>query len=91
MCRRLGKKHHQYVGGEGLRRQRYEKSIWSGRPLASTYTVRILNDHCYLRDVFWNPQHDVVDSQGVFKRLTPRKQKLYIKLERYYDRSFNGK
>ncbi|MNN34142.1 hypothetical protein D3C81_1479350 [compost metagenome] len=90
MCRRLGKKHHQYVGPEGLERQKYEKSHWNPkRRLCDTYMVRILNDHTFLRDVFWNPQCN--DPQGISKPLTRRKAKLYAKLENYYDRAATGK
>ncbi|MNC56664.1 hypothetical protein D3C75_1062760 [compost metagenome] len=51
--------------------------------------VRILNDHTFLRDVFWNPQCN--DPQGISKPLTRRKAKLYAKLENYYDRAATGK
>ena len=86
MCRRLGKKHFQYVGSEGLERQKKERMIrapW--RRLCDSYRVRLLNDHCYLRDVFWNPQNN--NPEGVLKQLTPRKQKLYDKLEKYFERT----
>jgi len=90
MSRKLGKKHRQYIGPEGLERQKHEKSHWNPkRRLSDTYMVRILNDHTFLRDVFWNPQNN--DRTGNGKVLTPRKAALYSKLEKYYDRAHNGK
>jgi len=89
MCNRLGKNHFQYVDGSGLVRQRYEKDTRTGRSLATMYRVRLLNDHCYLRDVFWNPQNN--NRSGILKVLTARKQKLYDKLEKYFDRTNHGR
>jgi hypothetical protein len=86
MSRRLGKKHFQYVGTEGLERQKHERmerAPW--RRLCDSYRVRLLNDQTYLRDVFWNPQNN--NKEGILKRLKPRKQKLYDKLDRYFDRT----
>jgi hypothetical protein len=90
MCTRLGKKHWQYVGQEGIERQKQEKSHWNPkRRLSDTYMVRILNDHCYLRDVYWNPQNNV--PEGISKRLTNRKKAHYAKLEKYYSRASSGR
>jgi hypothetical protein len=90
MCRRLGKKHPDYIGPEPLQQQKYEKSHWNPkRPLSDTYMVRILNDHTFLRDVLWNPQCN--NPQGISKVLTRSKAALYAKLEKYYDRAGNGK
>lgn len=90
MSRRLGKKHFQYVDGSGRERQKHERMILAPwRRLCDSYRVRLLNDHCYLRDVFWNPQNN--NSEGILKKLTPRKQKLYDKLEKYFDRTGSGK
>lgn len=90
MCNRLGKKHFQYVGTEGLERQKKERMIrapW--RFLCDSYMVCISNDHTNLRDKFWNPQNN--NFQGLAKRMRPSKLKLYAKLERYYNRAGNGK
>lgn len=90
MCRRLGKKHPDYIGPEGLERQKHERSHWNPkRRLSDTYMVRILNDHTFLRDTFWNPQCN--NPKGISKGLTRRKASLYDKLQRYYDRAGNGK
>lgn len=90
MCQRLGKKHRQYIGPEGLERQKREKSHWNPkRRLSDTYMVRILNDHTFLRDVFWNPQNN--DRNGICKPLTRHKASLYAKLEKYYKRSSTGR
>lgn len=86
MCNRLGKKHFQYVGTEGLERQKKERMIrapW--RSLADSYRVRLLNAQTNLRDVFWNPQNN--NREGILKRLTPTKQKFYDKLEKYFERT----
>jgi hypothetical protein len=90
MCRRLGKKHFQYVGPEGLESQKHERMLRAPhRRLCDSYMVCILNDHTNLREVFWNSQHD--SPLGVSTRLTERKQKLYEKLQRYYDRASTGR
>lgn len=90
MCRRLGKKHSQYVGTEGLEQLKADKSHWNPkRRLFDTYMVQILLTHTNLRDVFWNPQCN--NKKGISKRLTRRKASLYDKLQRYYDRAGNGK
>lgn len=90
MCRRLGKKHFQYVGSEGLERQKHEKMIRAPhRRLCDSYMVCILNDHTYLRDVFWNPQNN--NPAGIQKKLTRRKAELYLKLEKYYARAGSGR
>lgn len=90
MCRRLGKKHFQYVGTEGLERQKHEKMHRAPhRSLCDSYMVCILNDHTNLRDVLWNPQHR--SPQGISTRITKRKKKLYGKLQQYYDRASTGK
>lgn len=89
MCIRLGKKHFQYVGSDGLKRQKYEKDTRTGRPLDTMYRVRLLNAHTCLRDVYWNPQNNA--PEGINKRLTPAKQKLYDKLDKYFDRTSSGK
>ncbi len=92
MSRKLGKKHFQYVGTEGLERLKREKSHWNPkRRLWDTYMVQSLLTHTWLRDVYWNPQCGVASSKGILKRLTPAKQKHYAKLERYYDRAGNGR
>lgn len=90
MCRRLGKKHFQYVGTEGLERLKHEKMIRAPhRSLCDSYMVCILNDHTNLRDVFWNPQCN--HPAGIEARLTPRKVKLYNKLQSYYSRASTGR
>ena len=90
MCRRLGKKHSQYVGTEGLEKLKADKSHWNPkRRLFDTYMVQILLTHTNLRDVFWNPQCN--NPKGISKGLTRRKASLYDKLQRYYDRAGNGK
>ncbi len=92
MSRKLGKKHFQYVGNEGLERLKHDKSHWNPkRRLWDTYMVQILLTHTYLRDVYWNPQCGVANRKGILKTLTPAKQKRYDKLERYYDRSGTGR
>ncbi|MCY1282875.1 hypothetical protein D9M68_18480 [compost metagenome] len=89
MCIRLGKKHFQYVGTDGLNKLKYEKDKRTGRPLDQMYRVRLLNAHTCLRDVYFNPQNNC--SEGINKRLTPAKQKLYDKLDKYFDRTSTGK
>jgi len=92
MCTKLGKKHFQYVGTEGLERLKREKSHWNPkRRLWDTYMVQNLLTHTCLRDVYWNPQCGVACSKGILKTLTPTKQRHYAKLERYYDRASTGK
>lgn len=86
MCNRLGKKHRQYVGTDGLTKMKHQRMLRAPhRALIDSYRVRILNDHTSLRDIYWNPQH--VSEEGVSKRLTKRKAKHYAKLEKYYDRT----
>ena len=90
MCRRLGKKHFQYVSTEGLERLKHKKMIRAPhRSLCDSYMVCILNDHTNLRDVFWNPQCN--HPAGIEARLTPRKVKLYNKLQSYYSRASTGR
>jgi len=90
MSRRLGKKHFQYVGTEGLERLKQDKSHWNPkRSLWDTYKVQILLTHTNLRDKFWCPQN--CNKLGIIKRNTPAKRKLHNKLERYYDRAGNGR
>lgn len=90
MCRRLGKKHFQYVGTEGIEQLKADKSHWNPkRRLFDTYMVQILLAHTNLRDVFWNPQNK--SPKGISKGLTRSKAALYAKLQRYYDRAGNGK
>ena len=86
MCQKLGKKHHQYVGSEGLERQKKERSIRNPKtPVARLYRVRLLNDCTYLRDKYWNPQCN--NPLGIQKKLKPSKAALYAKLEKYLDRA----
>lgn len=90
MCRRLGKKHPQHVGTEGLERQKKERMIRAPhRFLCDSYMVCILNDHTNLREKLWCSQN--ANYAGLGKRMRPSKAKLYAKLERYYDRAGNGK
>lgn len=90
MCNRLGKKHRQYVGTDGLLRLKQDKCERNPkRRLWDTYLVQILLTHTNLRDVLWNPQHAC--EKGISKKLTPAKQKFYNKLERYDNRARNGK
>lgn len=90
MSTRLGKKHRQYVGTDGLQKLKQDKCTRNPkRRLWDTYLVQILLTHTNLRDVLWNPQNNT--AEGVSKRLTPAKQKLYDKLERYDNRARNGK
>lgn len=90
MCTKLGKKHFQFVGTEGLERQKKEKMIRAPhRRLCDSYRVRLLNDHTNLRDKFWNPQNN--NAEGICKKLTRSKQALYDKLELYFDRTEYGK
>lgn len=91
MCRRLGKKHPQFVGTEGLERQKHEKMIRAPhRSLCDSYMVCILNDHTNLREKLWPSQH-TRKKNSVENRLTPSKRRYYAKLEHYYARSANGK
>lgn len=65
MCTRLGKKHHQYVGTEGLQKLKKDRTHPNPkRRLIDTYRVRLLLEHTYLRDVFWNPQNDNLKGIG---------------------------
>lgn len=86
MCRRLGKKHRQYVGTDGLTKMKHERMIRAPhRALIDSYRVCILLDHTNLRDIYWNPQHN--SKEGISKRLTKRKASFYAKLEKYYGRT----
>lgn len=90
MSRKLGKKHHQYVGTEGLERLKRDKcSRNPKRSLWDTYMVQILLTHTNLRDKFWCPQN--CNKLGIIKRNTPAKRKFHNKLERYYDRAGSGR
>lgn len=90
MSRRLGKKHWQYIGNEGLELQKREPTVLNPkRMVADLYRVKLLNYHTFLRDVYWNPQQDL--REGLAKRLKPSKQKFYDKLERYWHRTGNGR
>jgi len=90
MCTRLGKKHHQYVGTEGLQKLKKDRThLNPKRRLIDTYRVRLLLEHTYLRDVFWNPQND--NLKGIGKTLSRRKMSHYIKLEKYFGRTGNGR
>ncbi|QTH80482.1 hypothetical protein PA10_00284 [Pseudomonas phage pPa_SNUABM_DT01] len=90
MCKRLGKKHFQYVGTDGLDKLKQDKSHWNPkRRLWDTYRVQILLAHTNLRDVYWNPQHKT--PAGIEKKLTRAKAAYYAKLEKYYERTGNGK
>lgn len=92
MSRKLGKKHPQYVGTKGLERLKRERYYWNHkRRLWDTYIVQNLLTHNSLRDVYWNPQCGVACPKGIFKTLTPAKQKRYAKLERYYYRASTGR
>lgn len=82
MCKRLGKKHRQYVGNVGM--ERLSKTPSDRNPkvmLAKTYLVNVLFTGTCLRDVLWNPQQNC--KQGINKTTKPSKAKLYRKLERY--------
>jgi len=90
MSRKLGKKHPQYVGTDGIERLKRDKSERNPkRRLFDTYMVQMLLTHTYLRDKFWCPQN--CNKLGVIKRNTPTKRRFHNKLERYYDRAGSGR
>lgn len=90
MCIRLGKKHSQYVGTDGLERLKRDKTIRNpSRRLWDTYRVQILLATTSLRDVLWNPQCN--NPEGFSKRLKSSKAAFYAKLEKYYERTGNGR
>lgn len=90
MCNKLGKKHFQYVGTDGLDRLKKDKSHWNPqRRLWDTYRVQLLLAQTDLRDVYWNPQHSC--RTGIEKQLTRTKSAHYAKLEKYYERTGTGK
>lgn len=94
MCRKLGKKHWQYISSEAVRfddpqeEAKYNKDRL-GRPVKNLYRVKLLLEHTFLRDVYWNPQCN--HRSGIGARLTPAKQKHYDKLDRYFDRTTDGR
>lgn len=90
MCNRLGKKHHQYVGAEGLERLKKESLICNPKvKLFDTYSVQILLAVTEVMDAYWNPQQNC--KSGVSKRLTNSKMRHYQKLDRYWFISMSGK
>ena len=90
MCIRLGKKHSQYVGTDGLDRLKRDKTIRNPkRRLWDTYKVQILLASTSLRDVLWNPQCN--NSEGISKRLKPSKAAFYAKLDKYQSRADTGR
>lgn len=90
MCTRLGKKHSQYVGSDGLERLKRDKTARNPkRRLWDTYRVQILLTSTALRDVLWCPQCN--DPKGVSKRLKPSKTALYAKLDKYQNRTDTGR
>lgn len=56
------------------------------RPLFFNYMTRVLWEHTYLRDRIW-----CTDNEGWNARPRPAMAKHYAKLERYYNRAFNGR
>lgn len=90
MCNRLGKKHRQYVGTEGLERLKKECLIRNPKvKLFDTYRVQILLTVTGVMDVYWNPQQKC--KSGISKRLTNSKMRHYQKLDRYWFTSMSGK
>lgn len=90
MSIRLGKKHPQYVGTDGLYRLKRDKSHRNPkRRLWDTYKVQILLTSTSLRDVLWNPQCN--NPEGIYKRLKPSKAAFYAKLDKYQNRADTGR
>lgn len=90
MCIRLGKKHRNYVGTEGLDRLKRDKTQRNPkRRLWDTYKVQLLLTSTNLRDVLWNPQCN--DPAGIAKRLKSSKAALYAKLDKYQSRTDTGR
>ena len=90
MCNRLGKKHRQYVGTEGLERLKKECLIRNPKvKLFDTYRVQILLAVTEVMDRYWNPQQNC--KSGISKRLTNSKMRHYQKLDRYWSISTSGK
>lgn len=90
MCNRLGKKHRQYAGTEGLERLKKECLIRNPKvKLFDTYRVQILLTVTGVMDVYWNPQQKC--KSGISKRLTNSKMRHYQKLDRYWLTSMSGK
>lgn len=93
MCRKLGKKHWQYIPTQKVEfsdpkeDKDYNKDRL-GRPVSRLYRVKLLLEQTFLRDVLWNPQHHSV--LGISTKLTASKQKHYDKLDKYFDRTTRG-
>ena len=85
MCTRLGKRHRNFVGSEGLNRLKTERSSRNPKVCKfDTYMVQNLLTVTCLRDVYWNPQSNC--KKGLAKRIKRSKQALYDKLEKYGNR-----
>ena len=90
MSRRLGKKHYDYIGDDGINALKHTKSYRNPKVrLFDMYRVKVLLTETYMRDLYWSPQQRC--RQGISKDLKPSKMKLYQKLGRYFDRSHTGK
>ena len=90
MCHKLGKKHrhssHSAVK-KHEHRLRTEKALLANCRLGQLYSVRILNDNCFVRDRYMSPLQDMCDPL----RLTKAKRERYLKGERYWLNSGGGK
>lgn len=92
MSRKLGRKHRQYIDTAASYKEQQDRKDRLGRSVTHLYRVKLLGEHTLLRDVYWNPQVPCAQcDKGLAKVLTPRKQKHYAKLERYYTRTSTGR
>lgn len=92
MSRKLGRKHSQYIDAAKAAAEQHAHKDRLGRPVTGLYRVKLLGEHTFLRDVYWNPQ--VPNRQcdkGISKALTARKHKHYAKLQRYFERTSTGR
>ncbi|QJB22667.1 hypothetical protein fnug_24 [Pseudomonas phage fnug] len=83
MSRKLGKKHprnHHEDAKKYETRLRTEKAELANCRLGQLYSVRILNDNCFLRNRFMCQEQDMFDPL----RLTRAKRERYFKGERYW-------
>ncbi|QBX32286.1 hypothetical protein [Pseudomonas phage PA1C] len=90
MSRKLGKKHprNRYEDAKAYEHKlRTEKAQLANCRLGQLYSVRILNDNCFLRDRLMCQEQDMFDPL----RLTRAKRERYLKGERYWLNAGSGK
>ncbi|ATN94924.1 hypothetical protein FDJ06_gp347 [Pseudomonas phage SL2] len=90
MSHKLGKKHpdnHHVDAKNYEHRLRTEKASLANCRLGQLYSVRILNDNCFLRNRYMCKTQDMFDPL----RLTRAKRERYFKGERYWLNAGSGK